>query len=352
MPGHVQKKKDNYYLVIERGYCPDTGRRRSPQWISVRKELGLNRPAKKGEADKLLNIILAGELQGRPYIAPADISLQEHYDYWLVEHAKLKGLASSTVKQYKFAGRHMCGLLGHVKLALLTPAQIQAALTEKRNDGYSPSSLHAMSKGLNLALKAAVKLKRIKDNPMDSVIKPTVGRPDVEVWSEEELSLFMIEARKHYYYPLFSLAVTTGMRKMEILRLKERHVQRKKNTITVIDAKTTSGWRTINISPATMDMLPGGGEYVFTTSKGKPVAYSMINKVMGRMIKRAGLTHISFHGLRHTYATIMLARGTNPVELAHRLGHSNPSMLWETYGHLIPGSGEKNATMMDDLLLE
>lgn len=54
------------------------------------------------------------------------------------------------------------------------------------------------------------------------------------------------------------------------------------------------------------------------------------------MLERAGLPQIRFHDLRHTCATLFLARGTNPKIVQEILGHANISQTMDTYSHVLP----------------
>ena len=354
MPGHLQKKGNHWYVVLDRGYCPETGKRRTPKWVSVKKELGLNRPAKKGEATKLLNVLLAQEIQGQEYVVDNGLTLAQVIETWLPAHKVARNLVFNSYDQYKNISEHIKEDIGHHPIVRITSAQLQNYLTELSQRTSSPHTLHAYGKTLNLVFKSAKSYKYIQENPMEHVVKPKLPNNDIEYWTEEELKTFLEFARSSKYYALFLLASTTGMRKSEIINLRQRHVNWKENTVTVEDAKTKSGWRTIDISPHVMEELKPwqGHEYLFFTNRGNKLTKNSPNHAMQVVIRKSGVRYITFHGFRHTYATIMLSRGTNPVELAETLGHKNPSLLWETYAHLLPLKRKENATRMDDLFLE
>jgi integrase len=69
--------------------------------------------------------------------------------------------------------------------------------------------------------------------------------------------------------------------------------------------------------------------------------------------RRADLARIEFHDLRHTFASLMIAAGANPLQLAEALGHSDangrpdPTLVWKRYGHLYPGSAREAAKALD-----
>ncbi len=60
-------------------------------------------------------------------------------------------------------------------------------------------------------------------------------------------------------------------------------------------------------------------------------------------MKKAGLPHLTLHGLRHAHATLFLVAGLSPKVLSERLGHSNIAITVDTYSHVIPGLQEEAA---------
>jgi integrase len=69
--------------------------------------------------------------------------------------------------------------------------------------------------------------------------------------------------------------------------------------------------------------------------------------------RRADIARLGFHDLRHTFASLMIAAGANPLQLAEALGHTDknarpdPTLVWKRYGHLYPGSTRAAAEALD-----
>ncbi len=53
--------------------------------------------------------------------------------------------------------------------------------------------------------------------------------------------------------------------------------------------------------------------------------------------RRAGLTGVGFHTLRHTCASMLIESGLSPLRLQRWMGHHSPAFTLDTYGHLIDG---------------
>jgi len=70
----------------------------------------------------------------------------------------------------------------------------------------------------------------------------------------------------------------------------------------------------------------------------------------GRRLRAAGLPAVRFHDLRHTAATLLLARGVNVKVVSEMLGHSSISVTLSLYAHVLPHMQRDAAAIMDDLL--
>jgi integrase len=65
---------------------------------------------------------------------------------------------------------------------------------------------------------------------------------------------------------------------------------------------------------------------------------------------RAGLERITFHECRHSFASLMIAAGVNAKALSTYMGHANISITLDRYGHLMPGSEDEAAGLLDAYL--
>src|SRR5919199_1924264 len=74
------------------------------------------------------------------------------------------------------------------------------------------------------------------------------------------------------------------------------------------------------------------------------------NVPSGNLLERAGLPHRRLHDLRHTFATILLSRGTHPKVVQEMLGHANISQTLDTYSHVLPDMLSETVAAMDDVL--
>jgi integrase len=92
---------------------------------------------------------------------------------------------------------------------------------------------------------------------------------------------------------------------------------------------------------------------VFCDTHGGPLRKSnLLRRSFLPLLKRAGLSAMRFHDLRHTAATLLLAQGVHPKIVQERLGHSQISLTLDTYSHVLPGMGRGAACKLDELLMK
>jgi integrase len=84
-------------------------------------------------------------------------------------------------------------------------------------------------------------------------------------------------------------------------------------------------------------------DLVFCRPEGSPLDADIISQQFERAVSRARLKRITFHGLRHTHATLALQAGIHPKVVQQRLGHSSVMVTLDRYSHAIPAMEEEAA---------
>ena len=143
-------------------------------------------------------------------------------------------------------------------------------------------------------------------------------------------------------YPFVYTALNTGMRKSELTYLRWKDVDLDKRKITVHsreDWQSKSGKsRTVDINDNLFRFLKEyrhqRSEYVFCTKDGHPLANNL-NRRFRNAAKRAGLSGISIHNLRHTFASHLVMAGVPLATVSKLLGHSDIKTTM-IYTHLSP----------------
>jgi integrase len=216
-------------------------------------------------------------------------------------------------------------------------------------------------------------------NAAAGVAPPRPAHRDMLHLTPEEARRFLGAIEDDPLEPLYTLALTTGMRLGELLGLRWQAVDGADLQVRVTLTRTASGWsltepktarsrRRIALSTTAIAALRRqrarqaearlrAGEawtdhgLVFTDAFGEPLFGSRITERRLRpALQNAGLPFIRFHDLRHTAATLMLTAGVHPKVVSEMLGHSSVAITLDRYSHVIPTMQEEAALKMDRLL--
>lgn len=254
---------------------------------------------------------------------------------------------------------------------------------------YKPSTRQQYWILLNDLFKLALSEGLVKTNPMQNAIRVrrTNHVLDRDMPTRKDIDRLLSKAREAYHtkvtgiykytYHILLLALSTGMRRGEIVALQWSALDRKKNIITVnrtaatvinreIAAeavtnlpKTNSSFRQIKVSREVVDCIYNEVErlndFVFAspTKEGSHIHPVSITHVCKQLMCTVGLDDYHFHDLRHIYATSLISKGVDTKTVSKRLGHSDVSITLGIYTHVIPEMDEKAADVMGkDLLLE
>ncbi|MCW2687385.1 MAG: hypothetical protein QOH69_277 [Actinomycetota bacterium] len=235
---------------------------------------------------------------------------------------------------------------------------------------------------IHRALVDAVAWKYINDNPASHVKPPKRARTRRQVWSTEEIRTFLASVRRDRFAALFLLELTTGIRRGQVCGLRWDSVDLDAGEITVHDNRVVVGGRahdkaggktenadqTIAIDRATIAALPNWrkvqdrerefygtdyhpGDYVFTFPDGRPPHPDTIRKRFERLAAAAGLSRITFHDLRDSYATGALKAGVSPKVVSDRIGHANVGFFLQTYAHVLKNDDREAAEQAASFLL-
>jgi integrase len=173
----------------------------------------------------------------------------------------------------------------------------------------------------------------LPNNPVKLIAKPKGPKPRQRRLEPEELGRLLAECdtcRNPFIRPLVTLAVATGMRLGELLRIEAHHVRLDTRTLLVPITKNDHP-RTIPLSPVAAEQL----EHLASGSCGRliPISPGAVKLAWRRLVKRAQISDLHFHDLRHEAITRLFERGLSLPEVALIGGHRDPRMLFR-YTHL------------------
>jgi integrase len=311
------------------------------------------------------------------FTAAGKLTVREFFDRWLESAAPT--LRPATARRYRDVARlHIVGVIGNLRLAKLTPGDVQRLYADRLAAGLSPTSVHHIHAILHRALDQAVRWGLLMRNVTDAVDPPRRSSPEMRAWDARQVAAVMAAGASDDLEALWRLAVFSGMRRGEILGLRwadvdleggELAVRRTlsrgaTSRLEVGEPKTAAGRRRVSLSPSVVESLrrhrvrqlaqrlAAGPAYVdhdlvFATESGSVIHPNALSLRFRKLIARAGVPAIRFHDLRHTNATIDLATGTHPKVVQERLGHASISETLDRYSHLTPNMQREAADRLD-----
>lgn len=377
MKGHIRPRgKDSWQIQICIGRKPNG----NPKYAYRTVHGGIK--TAYAERNKML-----AELQAGEFVKPAKGTVAEYLERWL-ESAKAT-VAPKTAERYaQIVHNNVLPRIGQKKLSDLDPATIQKlysdALKSGRCDGtggLSAESVLYIHRVLHKALRDAVMMGILARNPCDAVTAPRTARKQNKVIEADDMPAFLQALEGSVFYLPALLAMTTGLRRGEILGLKWEHIDFKRKVLYVeqslsetddgIELKETKtgalGAGTVDLPAATIKALKEHKAlqeeqkrkskqgyidqgFVCAKSDGSPRMPDAFSRNWVRVLKQKGLAHIQFKCLRDSHATALLKRNVHPRIVQERLRHNDIRTTMMRYSHVMPSMQRGAADEMDDML--
>lgn len=165
---------------------------------------------------------LKEQVAKQEYVRPSRITVAEHLWEWL-ETAKAD-IKPTTYRRYKQLVRlHVIPHIGDIQLSRLTPKHVDELMAKLKGTISDRTRLHVY-RALHRALEVAVRWERVSRNVCAIVEPPDADEPDMYVLSEAEIKALLAAAEGDRYYPLYLMALHTGMRRGELFGLRWQDV--------------------------------------------------------------------------------------------------------------------------------
>jgi integrase len=337
----------------------------------------------KTKADTRAALATAKNEAATPNASYADKNqtLAEYLGRWLEDTVKPTA-AANTYKAYEQNVRlHINPEIGHIRLTDLRPADIRRLYVAKHAEGKSRGSIETMRIALRSALSRAVRDKLIDENPTSGEKIPgerkDADEQGMHPLNADEVRRLLGAARGSRFELAILFGVHLGLRVGEIMGLRWDDVDLELRTLDVrrqlqrnrdgsggysfpppkrgsarkldIPAPVVAAIESYRDRLKREGIIPAG--LLFTTKTGKPFDPDLLTKRYLRpLLDKAGLPLVSFHDLRHSFATLHLANGTDVKTLQQMLGHKSAAITLDTYSHFVPQKGREAADRMAAIL--
>jgi integrase len=338
----------------------------------IRKTFSTHAAAKSWRADTMVAI-----RQGRRR-GPSGITVKELGEAFVdgAKDASIRNRSGdpfkpSVIRGYEAALKNrVYPAMGHRKVDTITAIDVQDFADELKADGLGPSSVRNILMPLRVIFRRAMRRGIVGANPVSGVELDAVrGKRDRIATPDEAAKL--IAAVPLGDRPIWATAVYAGLRRGELQALRWGAVNLGSGVIEVrasydsvarqhLMPKSRAGERRVPLPAVLRDYLdahllsldatPEPDDLVFPGPKGNPFHDSALGKRARAAWNTAGLSPITLHECRHTYASVMIAAGVNAKALCTYMGHANISITFDRYGHLMPGSEAEAAGLLDRYL--
>jgi integrase len=374
MRGNITRRgKSSWRLKYEAGE-PDASGRHQTRYVTVR---GAKKEAEI-ELTRLLDEIRAGTS-----VQPNKLTLADYLQEWLGHDTSL---APKTLERYcQLVDQQIIPHLGGVLLQKLRPAQIcdwHGLLLKAGGKGGRPLSARTVGHAhrvLRRGLERALRLEIVSRNVAAAFHPPKVEAAEVVILSPDEMTDVLAKILEgHSLYPIVALALGTGLRRGEICALASNALDLVKATLRVERSieetaaglrfkppKSRAGRRIVSLPINVVEVLGhyrrqqvqtrlllGQGraspnDLVFTLPGGRPYPPDKLSRDWLRITSSKKLPRVTFHSLRHSHVSALIAAGLDVLAVSRRIGHASPAVTLAVYAHQFQSKDDAAAAAIE-----
>ena len=238
---------------------------------------------------------------------------------------------------------------------------------------FSTAEYYRRGIELHNALDRAVKERLIVRNPANDCIPPKIPKHEMKILPPEQIKSYLTAADQRGVLPMFYLELISGLRKGELVALQWSDMDIENKTISVSKQagrnnagepditrpKTENSIRKISIPQEAVDLLVAehqkhpSNPWMFLSPKtGEMYHPDSVVNIHKKILKDAGLEHLRFHDLRHTFATLALQNGVDVKTVSSMLGHFDAGFTLRTYTHVTRQMQESAAEKMGNFMAQ
>ena len=279
-------------------------------------------------------------------------TIKSLWEEYLKAHPDLKGLKTD---KNRF-DLYLDASLGNKEPAQIAPLDVDR-LRINASKGHKPATVRNILELLRRIVNFGIE-KRLAQGPGFRIKLPKVNNLKTEDLTPDQLKA-LLDAIEKDDHPLagalLQLALYTGMRRGELLRLKWEDIDFKRGFISIRDPKGRQDQK-IPLNDAARRVLQnlprGESPYVFPGRKGQQRIN--INRPAKKIKDAAGLPKDfrAIHGLRHAYASMLASSGKVDLYTIQKLlTHKSPAMT-QRYAHLRDETLHKASSLAVELVTQ
>lgn len=282
---------------------------------------------------------------------------------WYITRFELNGGKATTVRAYKVAKSAIVKYFKQEKAKDISLYGVERFIASETKI-HAPKTIKNELSLLSSAYKQAVRQGMLNANPCEYAVTPRLQRKEMRILKEDEIKDFLhkLDSTPIDFKVMCELALFCGLRKSEILGLYSDEVG---NTVTISRVrqhingkdviqtpKTATSNRTLAVPAFILKDIEKLHEsqkhraaqcqYLIRNAWGEPTGNAWCDKYMRKL--KAGIT---MHGLRHTYASMLIKDGVPVSEVSAQLGHASTDITLRVYTHLFTEASTASKAISD-----
>ena len=373
--GSIRKRADGRWKGrYTAGYHPETGKR------IIKNVLGKTQAECKAKLSAALESVKG-----------IDVSRADEYTVatwlrsWYDIYAKPNIRVATADRYHLMVEQYTIPRIGNIKLTKLTAHDLQKLYKELMengridrksghgNPGLSSTTVRSLHLMLHSAFERAVKERLIPRNPTEDCIAPKIQKFEMQILQPKHIKEYLNAANARGLLPMFYLELVSGLRKGELTALLWSDLDIQNRTISVSKQaswdtehqlilsrpKTGNSIREVSIPQDAVELLKQehakhpDNPWMFPSGRtGEMYHPDSVVTLHKRILKDAGLPHIRFHDLRHTFATLALQNGVDVKTVSSMLGHYDAGFTLRTYTHATRQMQQKAAEKMGSFMAQ
>lgn len=273
-----------------------------------------------------------------------------------IKNREINGCEATTLRGYRIILKRIYLRFERVLATSLSTYQVEDFIAEM-GEKYSPKTIANTIGLLSASYKRAIRTGQLKENPCENATLPKKTQEEIKTFTEEEIYQFLdaLEDELIDYKVGYALCLLCGLRRSEVLGLKHDdynpvfkciYIHETRHRVDGQDisqgTKTVRSHRTVAVPHMValdLEQLIESHseydcEYLIQNGFGEVLNPSTFSNHINVIEDKAGIQHISVHGLRHTFATMLNAQGIDIARISAELGHSNITTTLNKYTHI------------------
>jgi integrase len=409
MAGYMKDLGDGkFQFEVSKGHTGGGKRNKSYKTIQAK---GKTPEAQHKYAEKQLALFVA-EVENGTYVKPTNLTFSDYVEKWKVS-ASRDLAPKTYYRYNELLRLHILPKIGGYKLEEITATSLEDAYNElrqpmkrkfKRKDGKTSEKEYTLSEQtlkhihrlIGSIMQAAYRKGLIRENPVARTEAPKVKKKEPKIYESDQIASLIValEDTDIQFKTAVHVTLAAGCRLGELIGLEWQDIDYDKCTIEIRqagqylpgkgiftkDPKNETSKRIVAMPVPVMGIIAqmehkekckrvnlgnkwqggdikekpekqyeGRPNMLFTQADGSPIFPDTLSKQWRAFIKDKDLPKMTFHGLRHTSASYLIACGQDVVSVSKRLGHAKPSTTLSIYAHAFKKRDQESAKFMEGL---